>query len=325
MFRPRQFSFDTYNGTSGTICFMTAPLSVCLVHIDPRDHCMLSFRWLICPFLFRSISLLCSLVFCILAADWVAAQSAGDASLVGVAPRRQAHAHNDYLHERPLLDALDHGFCSVEADIFLVNGELLVAHTRLELSPKRTLQSLYLDVLQERIAKNKGFVQPSVDSFTLLIDIKTEGAETYRELHRVLALYADMLTRVENGTVKKGAVTAIVSGNRAVDLIQSEQIRFVGIDGRLSDLDSDKENHLLPLISDNWTSHFQWRGKGEIDPKELSKLRSIVAKAHAKNRLVRFWASPDNESVWRLLRDEKIDLINTDNLSGLSTFLGSNQ
>ena len=28
-----------------------------------------------------------------------------------------AHAHNDYEHARPLLDALDHGFCGVEADV----------------------------------------------------------------------------------------------------------------------------------------------------------------------------------------------------------------
>ena len=31
--------------------------------------------------------------------------------------RRQAHAHNDYLHERPLLDALDNGFGSVETPL----------------------------------------------------------------------------------------------------------------------------------------------------------------------------------------------------------------
>ena len=45
-----------------------------------------------------------------------------------VEPLERAHAHNDYEHERPLLDALDHGFCSVEADIVLSEGELLVAH-----------------------------------------------------------------------------------------------------------------------------------------------------------------------------------------------------
>src|SRR5262245_58578952 len=37
-------------------------------------------------------------------------------------PLRQAHAHNDYEHPRPLFDALDQGFCSVEADIYLVDG-----------------------------------------------------------------------------------------------------------------------------------------------------------------------------------------------------------
>ena len=42
-------------------------------------------------------------------------------------PLANAHAHNDYEHDRPLLDALDEGFTSIEADVFLVEGQLLVA------------------------------------------------------------------------------------------------------------------------------------------------------------------------------------------------------
>ena len=41
------------------------------------------------------------------------------AGLIQVVPLPNAHAHNDYEHKRPLFDALDHGFCSVEADVFL--------------------------------------------------------------------------------------------------------------------------------------------------------------------------------------------------------------
>ena len=52
-------------------------------------------------------------------------------------PLINAHAHNDYEHPRPLLDALDHGFCSVEADIYLVEGQLLVAHNRSDVSKER--------------------------------------------------------------------------------------------------------------------------------------------------------------------------------------------
>src|SRR5207237_4622701 len=48
-----------------------------------------------------------------------------NASTMAAVPLIHAHAHNDYEHTRPLLDALDHGFCSVEADIHLVDGKLL--------------------------------------------------------------------------------------------------------------------------------------------------------------------------------------------------------
>ena len=39
-----------------------------------------------------------------------------------------AHAHNDYEHARPLLDALDAGFRSVEADVYYAGGKLAVSH-----------------------------------------------------------------------------------------------------------------------------------------------------------------------------------------------------
>ncbi|HEY3789313.1 MAG TPA: hypothetical protein VGL71_10685, partial [Urbifossiella sp.] len=41
-------------------------------------------------------------------------------------PLRHAHAHNDYEHKRPLLDALEQGFCSVEADIWLSSKNALL-------------------------------------------------------------------------------------------------------------------------------------------------------------------------------------------------------
>ena len=66
-------------------------------------------------------------------------------------PLTNVHAHNDYEHTRPLLDALQHGFCSVEADVHLVDGQLLVAHSRLDVNPGKTLQALYLDPLRERV------------------------------------------------------------------------------------------------------------------------------------------------------------------------------
>src|SRR6476469_2222716 len=73
-------------------------------------------------------------------------------------PLWRAHAHNDYDHPRPLFDALDHRFGSVEADIYLVDGQLLVAHDPVDLDPTRTLESLYLDPLAARVGANHGSV-----------------------------------------------------------------------------------------------------------------------------------------------------------------------
>lgn len=239
-----------------------------------------------------------------------------------VTPRHQAHSHNDYLHPRPLMDALEYGFGSVEADVFLVDGELLVGHTTFELKPERTLRALYLDPLRERLKENGGFVYADQKPIILLIDIKSDGGPAFEALNQLLAEYREVFTWTQDGTSHPGAVIAIVSGNRPIEMIEAANPRFAGIDGRLSDLDSKLPADLMPLLSDNWTHYFSWRGKGEISPTERVKLKGIVDHAHAEGRLIRFWATPDNPVMWGVLRDAGVDQINTDNIKELSHFLG---
>jgi hypothetical protein len=236
-------------------------------------------------------------------------------------PLPTAHAHNDYWHERPLVDALDRGFSSVEADIFVVEGKLLVGHARGELKPERTLETLYLEPLARRAKENAGPVHEGGERFFLLVDIKSDAQAALAHLDKVFPQYADMLTVVDNGKVKQRAVTVVISGNRPIAELERATLRYAGIDGRLSDLDSQRPSHLMPMISDNWTSHFRWRGDGEMPAEERRKLREIVEKVHAAGRIVRFWGTPENEAVWRELRAAGVDLIGTDRLDRLATFL----
>ncbi len=233
----------------------------------------------------------------------------------GVAvPRPCAHAHNDFLNDRPLLDALEHGACSVEIDIFLVDGRLLVGHERETLHPEDTLTAMYLEPLRRRIERHAG-------PLVLLIDIKSEGSETYAALRQVLLEYDDILSCLQDSRMTTEATTAVISGNRAIDRIAADELRCAGIDGRLSDLDSRMPSHLMPLISDNWEEHFEWRGEGTMPEEERAKLREIVRKAHGHGRMVRFWAAPDNAAVWEELYSAGVDLINTDRLERLDSFL----
>jgi len=236
-------------------------------------------------------------------------------------PLTHVHAHNDYEHKRPLLDALDHGFCSVEADIYLIDGQLLVAHMRNEVKPERTLEKLYLDPLQQRVKKNGGRVYPAGPEIVLLIDIKTDWKSTYPVLRERIKKYADMLTTFRGDTTETNAVRAIITGNRSKQMFAGETIRYADYDGELDDLDSDASASLIPWISSDWSRTFRWKGIGPFPPAEKKKLKDMVELAHTHGRRVRFWGSPDFPAVWRELMDAGVDLINTDDLEGAQKFL----
>ena len=247
-------------------------------------------------------------------------------SLVQAAPAQpvpliHAHAHNDYEHTRPLLDALDCGFCSVEADIYLVDGQLLVAHDRKDVKPGRTLQSLYLDPLRERVKRNGGRVFPNGPEFTLLIDLKSDWKTIYPTLRGVLTNYADVLTTFRDGATHTNAITAILTGNRSREMFAGEATRYAAFDGDLSDLDADAQ--FIKWISSQWSATFKWRGVGVMPDEERAKLKDIVTRAHAHGRRVRFWGAPDFAAFWGVLREAGVDLINTDDLKGAQALLGT--
>jgi hypothetical protein len=238
-----------------------------------------------------------------------------------IVPLIHAHAHNDYEHPHPLFDALANGFCSIEADVFLVDDQLQVGHTRRDLRPERTLESLYLNPLRERVRANGGRVYRDGPTIFLLVDVKTEAKPTCEAILKTLAGYTDMLSVSRDGQFEPGAVTVVVTGNCDRAVIAGPKVRYAAIDGRPRDLESRAPPELMPWISFSWSPMFHWKGDGPIPPAEKTKLRQFVAKAHAHGRLVRFWATPELVAVWEELRADGVDLLNTDKLEDLRKFL----
>lgn len=238
-----------------------------------------------------------------------------------VTPLPRAHSHNDYEHSRPLHDALDQGFCSVEADIYAIDGKLLVAHDRSGVRPERTLQSLYLDPLRERVRTNRGRVYPGGGECYLLIDFKTSAEATWPLLRATLGEYAGMLTVYTAETTETNAVSIILSGNAPRAALAAESRRLAAIDGRPADLEGTANCHLIPWISENWRSLFSWRGEGQMSAAEIARLGEFVRRSHAQGRRVRFWGGPDLPALWRTQHTAGVDLINTDRLAELRSLL----
>jgi hypothetical protein len=236
-------------------------------------------------------------------------------------PLVRAHAHNDYEHARPLLDALDRGFCSIEADVYLVEGRLLVAHDRKDVKPERTLEALYLESLRERVRHNGGRVFRDGPAVMLFVDLKSEAASTYAALHRVLESYAEMLTTFRNGEREERAITVIVSGNRPMTEMAAQAVRYAALDGRKEDLESGTPATLVPIVSENWRKVFTWHWQGEMPATEREALQAWVKRAHAHGRKMRFWNTPDRPEAWKVLADAGVDVIGTDDLAALQRFL----
>lgn len=232
------------------------------------------------------------------------------------AARARLHGHNDYLQPVPLRRALELGLGSVEADVFLQDGELRVGHERWQLRAGRTLRALYLAPLRAHLEANgaRAFAGAPQRPFVLLVDVKADGDAVYRQLRAELADFAPMLTRFVDGRIERGAVTVILSGSRPRATLAGERDRLCALDGRLADLDAEPPPppSLVPWISDAWSRVSDWTGGDELAADERARIAALVARAHAQGRELRFWGAPDRIEAWQALVELGVDRIGTD-------------
>ena len=225
-------------------------------------------------------------------------------------PMVPGHAHNDYLHDHPLVDALHYGFRSVEADIHLRDGgRLMVAHTRFGIRKNRTLQSLYLDPIKRLVTEHPDSVKRHFGQIILCIEIKTEFEPTYNRMKEVLEDYKDILTSYNGDTVNEKLVRVILIANPNMNIVSKEHRRLFTTDGWAADMAKYPDPHLMGMICLHPGEHF------------LEQIKQ----AHKNGQLVRAWGDFDNETEWKVMYDAGVDLIHTDRLEDFNHFIRSQE
>lgn len=234
------------------------------------------------------------------------------------------HSHNDYTRDQPLYDALKYGFTSIEVDVFLNEGKMVVTHDDTLLNEKPTIQQLYLDPLKSIIHNNQGKVfQHSDAQLILMVDLKSEKVSTYKALKEIFSKYLDIIEWYQSEKLIVGPIKVLLSGGPPIDIIKKESDRYFYVDGAIDQWDKDYPVNFMPRASTNYTNHFKWFGNGNMPAEEQQKLRELIGLAHANGRKVRFWGSPNRVEVWRKLLDEGADWINVDDLKGFYEFYSS--
>jgi hypothetical protein len=239
-----------------------------------------------------------------------------------VIPLPDAHAHNDYQHERPLFDALEYGFTSIEVDVLLINNELFVGHDLPEEVDHSlpTLLESYLLPLDSIIRLNDGWLYPGNDQICyLMIDIKSGGAETYMILNQQLQPYISWIRKPHEPM--EGSIIIFLSGNRPIDIVINDPNTLFSLDGRPEDLGKGFSKDIMPVISQSFYRYSNWQGNVEIPEEDKAKIRKLANEVHLENKMLRLWATPESPDAWNTLQDLGVDLINSDDLEGLSNYL----
>jgi alkaline phosphatase len=223
-------------------------------------------------------------------------------------------AHNDYVRAVPFFTAYNLGVGYIEADVFLKDGALSVAHHERDIVPDRTLEALYLQPLQKKIQDNNGTVyDDSKSALTLMIDLKTEGVSTLSALVALLGEYPALTSCP--------TLTIMISGNVPDPARWSEYPLYIFIDGRPGIAYTAEQLKRVCMISTNFNDHVKWDGRGKISGEGRQKIQALLQDAHAKGKTFRFWATPDFKEAWQELMVLDMDVIVTDDVTGLSEFL----
>lgn len=224
-----------------------------------------------------------------------------------------AHSHNDYLKAIPFEKAFSLHFGSIEADVFLKDGELYVAHTPAEIDTAKTLRRFYLEPLREKARAKAGVFGETKQQLQILVDFKTEAAATMDAFLRQLRDFPELMSNPR--------LTFAISGNRPPQAQWPSFPPCILFDGRPGVPYTADELKKVALISDNFRLYSQWNGKGIPVAEDLAKMEKVIARAHALGKKFRFWATPDDVNAWKTMMKLGVDYINTDKTGELAAYL----
>ncbi len=229
-----------------------------------------------------------------------------------------AHSHNDYLNSIPFYRAYNRGFGSIEADVFAVNGKLMVAHEPKFITAKRSLKSMYINPLIKKLKTD------TARQLRLLIEIKRD----YKAVLPLVKKELKPLKKYFSYPGHPGRLSIVMTGE-----VPPANELWNYPDWILFDVDhldgfTPHEWEKIGLVSFPFPKYVQkWDGQRSLTDTEAGRVKAAINSTHEAGKKIRFWATPDTKTCWRELMTLGVDVIGADAVDELADFLNdpSNQ
>lgn len=239
-----------------------------------------------------------------------------------------------------MFSALETGCIGIEADVWVYENELYVAHNRASMKPGQTFMALYVNplvlLLQHKNPQGASSLPPPrgvydsdpAQTVVLLVDLKSDPETAWSLLlDQVEPLrQKGWLSTIKDGKMVSGPITVVATGALPPQAVED-------IDGVARDIFLDApllvlSSNVYQTPSTYWASvsffksiGLSWSGGFGLE--QLSEIRRQVQEAHSRDLKIRYWELPSwpidlRNRIWKVLLDEGVDLLNVDNLSEAS-------
>ena len=226
------------------------------------------------------------------------------------------HSHNNYEQAQPLTNALRYKVYSFEADVYLVNDTLKVAHDKKNLPAAPGLLSLYIQPIVQLFDSNKGRISSHKNyAPVLMIDIKENGETVIAAVVNIVSAYPSVFDK----KINPKAVQIVISGDRGDRSKWTSWPSFILFDGRINEPYTKEQLKKVAFISDSYLNYAKQKDSADHLIKQLSE------KTHQLKKILRLWAIPDNSSSWTHLKKLGVDIINTDKVEECRKFFDAKQ
>lgn len=217
------------------------------------------------------------------------------------------HSHNDYERLAPFWEAYSQHCRSIEADVFLHKGQLLVGHEEKKLKAENSFAALYVDPIVRTFRANGGHMWPdSKDRLQLLVELKSSTEPAISEVVKLLKQYPDVFCA-------RDGVRVTITGNVPGPADFGRYPSWLWFDGNLQTEYTPQQLKRVALISENFRDYApKWNGKGNFIQSDYQPLKAAIDKVHAMGKPVRFWNAPEGTTAYLTYIRLGLDYVNTD-------------
>ena len=225
------------------------------------------------------------------------------------------HSHNDYTRTAPFWEAYSQHCRSIEADVFLHEGELLVGHEVEDLKPENSFLRMYVDPIVRTFRANGGKMWAgSDDRLMLLVELKSATEPTLSEVVKLLEQFPDVFCAADG-------VQIAITGNTPSKEHFLDYPVWVGFDGDIRETYTWAQLERVALVSNSFRMFAKkWNGKGRMIDSELEAVTAAIEKVHSWGKPIRFWEAPEGTSAYFTFWKLGVDIINTDKPAVASLF-----